>query len=124
VTGLLDTAILVDLLRAYPPAGAWLSAQDQLGVSPAVWLELIEGAGNLREQARAVELLRHFEKIEMAPEDFDWAIQQALQFRLSHNVDMMDCLIASASQRLGLPLFTRNMKHFQPLLGSLAQKPY
>jgi predicted nucleic acid-binding protein len=56
--------------------------------------------------------------------DFEWAIQQALRFRLSHNVDMMDCLIASTAQRLGLPLFTRNLKHFQPMIGRLAQKPY
>jgi hypothetical protein len=124
VTGLLDTAVLVDILRAFPPASTWLSAQDRLGVSPVVWLEIIEGAENARDQARALDLLRHFERIEMSAGDFDWAIQQALRFRLSHNVDMMDCLIASNAQRLGIPLFTRNLKHFQPMIGGLAQRPY
>jgi hypothetical protein len=124
VTGLLDTAVLVDILRAYPAATTWLSGQDHLGVSPVVWLEIIEGAENARNQARAVELLRLFERIEMLAVDFDWAIQQALRFRLSHKVDMMDCLIAASAQRLGVPLFTRNLKHFQPMIGNLAQKPY
>jgi predicted nucleic acid-binding protein len=67
---------------------------------------------------------RHFERIDPLPEDFDWAIQRALKFKLSHNADMMDCLIASAAYRLNLPLYTSNLKHFLPLLGSLARKPY
>lgn len=124
MTGLLDTAILVDILRAYPAATTWLSEQGQLGISPVVWLEIIEGAENAKDQAKAVELLRHFERIEMSSVDFDWAIQQALKFRLSHNVDMMDCLIAASAQRLEVPLFTRNLKHFQPMIGNFAQKPY
>jgi predicted nucleic acid-binding protein len=37
---------------------------------------------------------------------------------------MMDALIASAAYRLRVPLFTRNLKHFQPMLGPLVQKPY
>ncbi|MFL6258500.1 MAG: PIN domain-containing protein [Thermoanaerobaculia bacterium] len=124
MTGLLDTAVLVDLLRTYPPASAWLASQDRLGVSPIVWLEIIDGAENARAQTRAVELLRHFDKVEILPADFDWAIRQALRFRLSHNVDMMDSLIASTAQRLGVPLFTPNLKHFQPMIGTLAKKPY
>lgn len=124
MTGLLDTAIVVDLLRAYPLAGEWLASQDELAISPVVWLEIIEGAENLRAQTQAVELLRHFQRAEVLPADLDWAIRQALRFRLSHNVDMMDCLIASTAQRLGVPLFTANLKHFQPLIGDLARRPY
>jgi len=86
VTGLLDTVVVVDLLRSYPPAAAWLAGQS--------------------------------------PEDFDWAIRQALRLRLSHNVGPMDCLIASSAHRLGLPLYSRNLKHFAPLLGNLARAPY
>lgn len=44
VAGLLDTAIVVDLLRAYQPAQQWLAQQEQLGVTPVAWLEIIEGA--------------------------------------------------------------------------------
>jgi len=124
VDGLLDTAIIVDLLRVHPPAEMWLAGQSRLGVSPAVWLETIAGTENSTAQRRAVELLHRFEKVEVLPGDFDWAIRRALQFRLSHNVDMMDCLIASTAQRLGVPLFTPNLKHFQPLIGVLAQRPY
>lgn len=124
VTGLLDTAIVVDLLRAYPPAASWLGGQSRLGITPIVWLEILEGSTNAQAQTQAVALLRRFEKTETVPSDFDWAIEQTLRFRLSHNVGMMDALIASAAYRLRVPLFTRNLKHFQPMLGPLVQKPY
>jgi hypothetical protein len=124
VTGLLDTAILVDLLRSYEPSRDWLAEQPHLGIVPMVWLEIIQGAENLRSQRRAVELLRHFERVELESVDFDWAIGQALRLKLSHSVDVMDCVIAAASHRLGLPLYTRNLKHFEPMLGALARKPY
>jgi predicted nucleic acid-binding protein len=54
----------------------------------------------------------------------DWAMDQQEKFALSHNVGMNDCLIASISYRLQLPLYTTNLKHFIPLLNNLAQKPY
>ena len=124
VKGLLDTAIVVDLLRSHPPAQAWLSGQENLGVSPIVWLEIIEGSRDLRTQGQAIRLLRYFERIELLPTDAEWGIRQALRFRLSHNVDAMDCLIASSAHRLEVPLYTHNLKHFVPMLGDLAQKPY
>ncbi len=46
------------------------------------------------------------------------------RLHLSHGLDSMDCLIASANHRLGIPLYTCNLKHFTPLLGDLAHKPY
>jgi predicted nucleic acid-binding protein len=76
VNGILDTAVLVDVLRAHPPALLWLEKQ------------------------------------------------RALRFKLSHNIDIIDCLIASTAGRLSLPLFTRNLKHFVPLIGPLAHAPY
>jgi predicted nucleic acid-binding protein len=124
VTGLLDTAIVVDLLRSHAPAQEWLARQENLGVSPIVWLEIIEDSKNLRAQGQAIRLLRHFERIELAPADAEWGIRQALRFRLSHNVDALDCLIASSSYRLNVPLYTHNLKHFVPMVGDLAQRPY
>jgi predicted nucleic acid-binding protein len=120
----LDTSVLVDFLRVFPPARDWLHLKTDLGVSPIVWMELIEGEENKKGQVRAVKLLHLFKRVDVLPVDFDWAIQQSLRFRLSHNIDMMDCLIASTAYRLNIPIFTTNLKHFQPLLGDLAQKPY
>jgi predicted nucleic acid-binding protein len=124
VTGSLDTAIIIDLLRRYPIAEQWLSRQSNLGITPMVILEVIEGAQNKAKQNQAIRLLNSFQLISLIDADFDWAIQQAALFKLSHSVGVMDCLIATLSWRLKVPFYTRNLKHFTPLLGTLAQKPY
>lgn len=124
VAGLVDSSILIDVLRGYQPSEDWLVTQGQLGTTRFVWLELIEGAQDKSAQQRAIELLRRFEVVELAPEDMQWAVEQLIRFGLSHNVDAFDCLIASPHPRLNLPLYTRNLKHFTPIIGSLAINPY
>jgi predicted nucleic acid-binding protein len=71
VNGILDTAVLVDILRAHPPALHWLEKQERLGIAPIVWLEIIEGAADAMAQKRTVQLLRRFERVDLLPEDFD-----------------------------------------------------
>jgi predicted nucleic acid-binding protein len=124
VIGLLDTSILVDLLRQHSSADAWLARQGQLGITRIVLLEIVEGAENAAQQSEALKMLRRFEVEELTPSDLVWATEQLVRFRLSHSVDAFDCLIAAASYRLQLPLYTTNLKHFAPMLGGLAQKPY
>lgn len=125
VTGLVDTSIIIDLIRGYPEAHLWLSGIDEtLGVSHFVWLEVIQGAQNKQKQASAMKILADFELIEITPADTQWTVQALATTRLAHNVDALDSLIASMSYRLQVPLYTRNMKHFTPLLDDLAQKPY
>lgn len=89
-----------------------------------VWFEVVDGAENKSDQQKATTLLKDFELVETTTVDFEWAAAQFLRFRLSHNVDWFDCLIAAPCHRLQLPLYTRNLKHFTPLLGGLAQQPY
>ena len=121
---LLDTSVLIDVLRQYPPAQTWLSQQDAPGVASVVWIELLQGVRDREAQRRALKALEDFERVDLTVQDVDWAIKQLLRFKLSHNVGGIDCLIASVSYRLQVPLYTTNLKHFAPLLGTLAQKPY
>ena len=122
----LDTAVIVDLLRSYPPAVQWKNAQGQaiFGISPTVWMEIVDGALTKIAQQRAIKLLQQFEMVYFTQADLDWAMRQQLAYRLSHNAGINDCLIAAVPHRLQLPLYTHNLKHFAPLLGTLAQKPY
>ena len=124
VSALIDTSVVVDLLRGYQVANAWLATQTDLAVNRAVWLEIFEGAQDRRAQRQALKLLRRFELLEVTTPDVIWATEKLLRFNLSHNIDAFDCLIAAVNHRLQLPLYTRNLKHFAPLLGSLAQVPY
>jgi predicted nucleic acid-binding protein len=124
VSLLLDTTVIVDILRGYAPARQWIMAQQHIGVPAMVWVEILQGGQDKVAQARALKILQDFERVELITADVNWAIQQLTVFRLSHNVGGLDCLIAAPAYRLQLPLYTRNLKHFTPLLGSLAQKPY
>ena len=89
-----------------------------------VYLELLEGTQDRRGEQKALKLINQFELVETVQKDFDWSVEKMLKFHLSHHVNYADCLIAAPAFRLQLPLYTQNVKHFQPLLGALAQKPY
>ena len=126
VTAVIETNVVVDAIRGYPPALAWLEAQSQptLGITPIIWMEVIAGGLTKIRRLRAAKFMSAFEMIYLTDADFDWAMEAQIRYELSHGVGMMDCLIASVSHRLQVPLYTHNLKHFSPLLGDLAQKPY
>lgn len=123
VTGFVDTSILIDVIRDFQPAKVWFATQADLAVTPFVQMEFVDGAQNKADQARALRIIAGLTMIHPTQVDLEWAMRQQITLSLSHNVGILDCLIASVSHRLGLPL-TRNLKHFAPLLGSSAQQPY
>ncbi len=123
-TCLLDTNILVDLYRGYEAARTWIATLSAPGITRAAVLEVLEGVEDSQSLRQTLSLLDDFELVELTVSDFDWATRQLTMYRLSHNVDAFDCLIAATSYRLQLPLYTRNLKHYTPLLGALAQEPY
>lgn len=121
----LDTAIVIDILRGYPSATSWLQQKKHvLGVTRYVWLEVLEGCDNKREQAHAIRILNRFDTVPIENVDVENAVDMFLKHYLRSNTGMLDCLIAAPSYRLQIPLYTRNLKHFRPLLGSLAVAPY
>ena len=125
VDALVDTSIVIDLIRGFHDAVYWLeSTNNELGVTYYVWLEIIEVAPDKRKLKDAMEILSDFELVDTKDLDIKWAVEELSRVSLSHNVDAMDALIASTAHRLNIPLYARNLKHFKPLLGDLAQKPY
>lgn len=126
VTAILETTVLVDFLREHPPAVHWFQVQTQstFGITPIIWMEVIGGGPNKAKRLQAAHLLQQFEMLYLTQPDLDWAMQQQMTYELGYGVGMMDCLIASVSNRLQIPLYTHNLKHFTPILNALAQKPY
>lgn len=124
--GFLDTAILIDIYRGYQPAQQWLQNNQNktYALSPIVRLEAMEGSQNKQQLTKIKKLLDSFPIATYQNHDLLWAMQQLETYHLSHNVGMMDCLIAAPSYSQQLPLLTRNLKHFKPLLNNLAQRPY
>ncbi|MDQ7024157.1 MAG: PIN domain-containing protein [Anaerolineae bacterium] len=125
VVSLVDSSIVIDILRSYPASLTWLQSQNQkVGLTRYVWLEVLEGCRNKQEQKAAIRVLDKFDLVSITNNDIEWAVAAFLQHYLKSNTDPFDCLIAATNHRLQVPLYTRNLKHFKPLLGVLAQKPY
>lgn len=126
ISGVVDTNILIHLFRKNAAAQAWVASQSSLAITPIIWLEFVGGAtGGKAGLAKSVQLAQQFALELLTPSDQQWAMQQMLAHRLRHGVHMADCLIASVAYRLQVPLYTQNVKDFEPLLGStLVLQPY
>lgn len=125
MNGLVDSTVVIHLLRSNPAAQAWLGQQDRLGITPIVWLEVIDGATGKRGQTATLEILKSFVLVYLTESDQDWVMDRLLRYGLSHGVAINDCLIASVCHRLQLPLYTHNTKHMVRLLDpALVIQPY
>jgi predicted nucleic acid-binding protein len=125
MNGLVDSTVIIHLLRGNPAAQTWLSQQDHLGLTPIVWLEVIEGARGKQGQAATLEVLQSFEIVYLTQVDQTWTMNMLVQHRLSDGVAINDCLIASVCHRLQLPIYTHNTKHMTRLLDpALVIQPY
>lgn len=125
VDGLLDTNIIIDLLNAHPRAIDWVHSKPlRFGITSITWMEVVYGAQNKAKRDIAFKFMRQFGLFHIDSDDQDWAMKQLFQYRLQYGIDVLDCLIAAPAYRLQLPLYTRNLKHFTPLLGELAVQAY
>lgn len=95
--GLIDTSLMIDVLRGYEPAHQWMLDHSELhvAITRSVYLEVISGCRNKTEQQKALRALARFELIEFTQTDFEWATRQLIEYKLSHNVGVQDCLIAA-----------------------------
>ena len=125
VDAMLDTNIIIDLLNAHPPAIQWVhSRQLRLGITSVTWMEVTYGAQSKIKRDQAFKFMKQFNMLYLNEIDQEWAMKQLFQYCLQYGIDVLDCLIAAPSHRLQLPLYTRNLKHFTPLLSTLAVQAY
>ena len=126
ITALVDTSVLVDLSRGDTRSQAWSLAQKDnlLGLHVVVSMELAEGARDKDELERVNRMLSRYDLVYLTPPDCVWAVEQHRVFHLSHGVGLLDALIASSAVRLNIPIYTHNLRHFEPLPDVLAVRPY
>ena len=122
---LLDTDVLIDVQRGYPPAGAWLrSLQERPGVPGFVVMELVQDARNSVEVAKASKLVSRMPVV--WPDEAGCATALALfaKLHLSHSLGLIDALIAATAISAGARLCTFNLKHFRAVPGLVTIQPY
>jgi tRNA(fMet)-specific endonuclease VapC len=122
----LDTDVLIEILRGDSRAGEWLASVESLviGIPVIVWMEILVGARDKQEQRVFTELLAQYAILHLESGDSERARQWFEQFHLSHGVGILDCLIAAIAFRFAKPFYTFNLKHFQVIPGLDVQAPY
>lgn len=123
---LLDTDIMVDLLRQYPLAVAWLESlgEEEIGLPGFVVMELIQGCRSRNEQNQLEKTLSAYHVLWPSPETCDMALSVFGRFHLSHNLGVLDALIGQTAVALNLPLHTFNQKHYAVIPGLQTVQPY
>ena len=80
---LLDSDVMIDLLRQYPPAMRWFDALDEdeeLALPGYVVMELIQGCRNKREQERLQRTVAPYGTVWLSPADCDRALEVFTQY--------------------------------------------
>jgi len=126
-SGLLDSSILIDCLRGRADAVAFVSTLSTSGSATThviVAAELLAGARDKREQGLIESFLAVMAIVSPTESDGLAALDLYRQFHLSHGVDWPDCQIAATAIRLGVEVFTQNVKHFAAFPGLRVVRAY
>ncbi|MBI3537065.1 MAG: type II toxin-antitoxin system VapC family toxin [Chloroflexi bacterium] len=123
---LVDTDVMIDLLRQYAPALQWL---DSLGdaeiILPGfVVMELIQGCKSKAEQEKVESNLEAYSITWPTSEICDQSLQVFADHHLSHGLGIIDALIGQMAVAMGLELLTFNQKHYTAISKLKMRQPY
>lgn len=124
---LLDSDVMIDLLRQYPPAMEWFDAlndEEELILPGYVVMELIQGCRNKVEQEKVKRELATYGVVWLAPADCDEALNVFTEYHLSHNAGLLDALIGQIAVAVEAPFYTFNQKHYRFIPGLQTIQPY
>jgi predicted nucleic acid-binding protein len=123
----LDSDVIIDILRGYPPAVVWLAqtvGKEELKLPGFVVLELIAGCKNKQAVQQVMKLTKRFSIYWPPPDHCAQAIDYFATSHLSHNIGVLDMLIGASALSLNVPLCTFNVKHFKAIPGLTVEQPY
>jgi predicted nucleic acid-binding protein len=117
---LLDTDVMVDLMRGYEPAISWLNSlgAETVGIPGLVAMELIQGCRDRAEQQQVERALRAHVLYWPTERDCTSALDSFVEYHLSHGIGVLDALVAETAVGLGLQLATFNERHYH-VIGAL-----
>jgi len=123
---LLDTDVMIDLLRKYPPAVAWLGSigEEEVVLPGFVVMELIQGCRNKVEQQKVERELGTYGIAWPSSDTCDEALFVFASYHLSHRLGILDALIGQMAVALNVPLYTFNQKHYAAIPKLETVQPY
>lgn len=123
---LLDSDVVIDVLRGYKPAMNWLQTVNgqKIAVTGYSAMELIGGCRNKSEVDRTKRVLRDLDVMWADSDTCDAALELFSTASLSHGTGMLDCLIGLTALSHDMPLHTFNQKHFDAIPSLRTIQPY
>lgn len=123
---LLDTDIMIDVLRRFQPALDWLAQRgsEEIVLLGFVVLELFQGCRDKVEQERVERRVAQARIVWPSAIACTSALQTYAQFHLSHTLGFIDALIGHTATELNMPLYTFNVKHYGVVPGLTTTQPY
>lgn len=117
---LIDTCIVVDHLRGYVDAYEWFkritiqTETPQLACSVITVAELLSGLSTEapKSEEAVTKLLSQIDIIPVCRDIACSAGMYVRKWRASHGVGLADALIAATACYLGVPLITRDLRHY------------
>ena len=123
---LLDTDVMIDIMRKRSPALAWLDslAAEAVGIPGLVAMELLQGCRNRNEQRKLERFLRPYVLYWPDQADCARAFDDSASFHLTRSLGIMDALIAETAMGMQAELATFNAKHYGAMRTLRTIQPY
>lgn len=124
---LLDTDIVIDMLRRYTPAMDWFRGRADdvtLAISGFSEFELVTGCRDQIELDRLGKLLAGFDVLWLNPSECVIALDRYRRDRLRHGARMIDTLVAQTALTFDVPLHTFNVRHYRYIPDIRVIAPY
>ena len=121
-----DTDVLVDVMREYQPALDWLQAlpDEDVLVPGFVAMELIDGCKNTGEIRATRKALSNFRVIWPSESTCASALTVLMDCRPKYGLGIIDALVGQMAIALALPLATFNKKHYTCIPRLQTHQPY
>ena len=125
---LLDSDVMIDILREYSPAVEWLKVlRDQkakICLPGFAVMELIQGCENKEQIKDVQEDVQDFRILWPTGSTCNKALETYARCRLSQGLDILDALIGQMAEDLMMPLHTFNTRHFRGAFKVDTVQPY
>ncbi|MCR4317423.1 MAG: PIN domain-containing protein [Planctomycetes bacterium] len=122
---LIDTDVMVDIMRGYEPAISWIRGFElKPGLPGFVALELMNGCRNKKEMSDLQKILSRFRIHWPGEVDYSNCIEHFPEIRLRDGIGPLDILIGETAVGMDATLCTFNEKHFASIPGLQLLQPY
>lgn len=121
----LDTDVLIDVQRGNRAAIDWFRNLQELPMVPGfVVMELVQDAQNWHQVRQVLRLVAPLPVVWPTEADCNRALSDFMNYHLSHNLGLIDSLIAACTLGLSATLYTFNVKHYRVVPGLQIQQLY